>query len=340
MKAIIFGAGRMGRRFVQIARNNDLDVVGICDVSDAALAIASTEYGLPESALFLDAETMASTAGAEVAIVATTAPAHHPYSMLAMRNGARYLLCEKPMAHSLARCDEMTAEAKERDVVFGVNHQMRHIGEYKRFKELADSPQFGGMHSMVIQSGNAGLSMNGLHFFEGFQFIADAKITRVTGWIRPEKAPNPRGVEFNDPGGSIRVETSAGHSLYLDMDTRNGHGMKVVLGAAYGQFVADLLSGSITVANRLETDRAKTSGLYGTDGETSVESYVPMNAIDSSTIVLREMLKGHAGNFVTAAEARHLVSILVAANVSSEQGNRTIDLASEPLPLDREFPWA
>lgn len=340
MKAIIFGAGRMGRRFVQIARNNGLEVVGICDVNSGALETASAEYDLPASALFLDAEKMASTTGAEVAIVATTAPAHHPYSMLAMRHGARYLLCEKPMAHSLARCDEMIAEADARGVVFGVNHQMRHIGEYKRFKALADSPEFGGMNSMVIQSGNAGLSMNGLHFFEGFQFIAGAKITRVTGWIRPEKAPNPRGAEFNDPGGSIRVETDQGHSLYLDMDTRNGHGMKVMLGATYGQFVADLLTGSITVANRLEPDRSKLSGLYATDGENSVESYVPMNAIDSSTIVLGEMLKGPSGNFVTAQEARHLVSILVAANVSSEQNNRTIELATEALPIDREFPWA
>ncbi len=330
----------MGRRFIQIVRNNDLELAGICDISPEALAIAKEEYKLSDDQLYQDAEAMATECNAEVAIVATTAQAHYEYSMLAMQHGCKYLLCEKPLATSLAQCDRLIEEADKRGIILGVNHQMRHIGEYQRMHDLLNSPDFGCLNTLLIQSGNAGLSMNGLHFLEAFNYLAGSEMVEVTGWLRPEKVDNPRGAEFHDPGGAIRVETRDGHSMYLDMDTRNGHGMKVMAAGPCGQFVADLLEGTITIGARKPENRDKTTGLYATDNVGSLETYEPTDAIKSSTIVLRELLKGDKGNFVRGQEAKRLIEVLVAAYESSENDNKLIKLDDINLPREREFPWA
>ncbi len=340
MKVVIFGAGRMGRRFIQIIRNNNLELAGICDLSPEALAIAKDEYDLSDEQLFTDASEMVSKSSAEVAVVATTAQVHYEYSMLAMDAGVKYLLCEKPLGTSLLQCDQMIAAAKEKGVHLGVNHQMRHIGEYQRVKELLSGPEFGGLTTMVIQSGNAGLSMNGLHFLEAFSFLSGSEISEVNGWIRPEKIDNPRGAQFDDPGGAIRVATHGGHSMYMDMDTRNGHGMKIMAAGPCGQLVVDLLEGTIATDVRKEENRDKTTGLYATDNVASLERYEPTDAIKSSTIVLRELLKGEEGDYLRGEEARRLIEVLVAAYVSSEGGGIPVAMESAEIPVDREFPWA
>jgi predicted dehydrogenase len=340
LKTIIFGAGRMGRRFIQISKNNELELAGICDINPEALAIAKEEYNLNDDQLFQNPEKMVKSSNAEVAIIATTAQSHFEYSMLSMDHGFKYILCEKPLAVSLSQCDRMIAKAEDKGVSLGVNHQMRHLGEYQRMQELLQSPEFGCLNTMLIQTGNAGLSMNGLHLLEMFSFLAGSEVIEVTGWIRPEKVDNPRGAQYDDPGGALRVATRDGHSLYLDMDTRNGHGMTVMAAGRCGQFTADLLEGTISISTRTAENRNKTTGLYATDNVFSLESFEPTVAIKSSTIVLRELLKGEKGDFVRGEGARRLIEILIGAYVSSENGNQPIDLDNVVLPVDREFPWA
>lgn len=340
MKVMIFGAGRMGRRFIQIARNNNLEIGGICDLSTDALGTAKQEHHLSDSQLFTDAALMAHTVKADVSIVATTAPAHFEYSMLAIEANTRYLLCEKPMATSLTKCDQMISAAQAKGAVLGVNHQMRHIPEYQRMRELLHSPDFGGVNTVIVQSGNAGLAMNGLHFLEAFAYLTGSEIVEVTGWLRPEHVPNPRGAQFSDPGGAVRVQTRDGQSMYLEMDTRNGHGMKMMAAGPYGQFVMDLLEGTIASSVRKPENRSRVTGHYGTDSVLSTESFVPTDAITSSTIVLRELLKGANGNFVSGQAARHLIAVLVGAYISNEQGHMPVRFDSASMPTEREFAWA
>lgn len=339
MKVVIFGAGRMARRFIQSARNNKLEVVGICDLLPEALAAAQREFGLKEDQLFADATKMIACCGAELAIVATTANVHYEYAMLAIEHGCRYLLVEKPMATSLKKCDLLIDASKKNGTILGLNHQMRHITEYNRVKILLDSVD-DELNTIVVQAGNAGLAMNGLHFFEAFQYLAGSEIVDVVGWIRPEFEPNPRGEQFLDPGGAIRVQTENGKSMYIDLDTRNGHGMQMMVAGRNAQICLDMLEGKLTMSSRKPENRNRVTGHYSTESDILSEDYLPMNAVASSTIVLSELLKGHEGNFVTGDEGRRLVAVLVAANISSENNHKTIKIRNDLLPLDRDFSWA
>src|SRR5260370_4873358 len=107
MKAAIIGAGRMGRRHIQVVHDLGLELSGICDQSSESLEIAGQEYAVPSERRFTDASDLLKEKRPECVIVATTAPTHCHYTRIAAEAGARYLLCEKPLGVSLAECDRM-----------------------------------------------------------------------------------------------------------------------------------------------------------------------------------------------------------------------------------------
>src|SRR5262249_34359479 len=160
--------GRMGRRHVQVARDLGLDLVGVCDASPAALEATAAEAVLPREALFDDFRRLLEERRPECVIVATTAPAHAEYTCMAAEAGARFVLCEKPMAVSLAQCDGMLETCRARATQLAVNHQMRFMEQYTEPKRIVQSEAFGGLSSVTVVAGNFGLAMNGTHYFEMF----------------------------------------------------------------------------------------------------------------------------------------------------------------------------
>ena len=74
MKAIIFGFGRMGQRFLEICKNNHVAVVGVFDIDATSLTAAASRLRLNEKIVFSDAKKMCDETDADIAIIATTAP--------------------------------------------------------------------------------------------------------------------------------------------------------------------------------------------------------------------------------------------------------------------------
>ena len=69
MKAIIFGFGRMGQRFLEICKNNHIAVVGAFDIDAISLATAASRLRLNEKIVFSDAQKMCDETDADIAIV-------------------------------------------------------------------------------------------------------------------------------------------------------------------------------------------------------------------------------------------------------------------------------
>src|SRR5204863_7283810 len=97
----------MGLRHLQVLREVGLDVVGASDMQEAAREKAHADFGLPPAALFVNAGEMIERLKPALVVVATTAPSHAALVCSAAANGAHAILCEKPMAVSLAECDRM-----------------------------------------------------------------------------------------------------------------------------------------------------------------------------------------------------------------------------------------
>ena len=338
MKVAVIGVGRMGRRHVKVVQELGLSLVGICDQDPDALTICQQESNVSSDRHYTTVEKMLKKTRPDCVIIATTSPVHCEYTCLAAESGAHYILCEKPMAISLAHCNQMIKVCKQHDVCLAINHQMRFMEQYTEPKKIICSESFGGLSSVTVVGGNFGMAMNGTHYFEMFRYLTDEKPQEVTAWFSDEKVPNPRGPRFEDRAGSVRITTAQGKRLYMDISADQGHGIKVIYTGRYGQLVVDELKGEMFLSVRKEEERNLPSTRYGSASLENMKKIQPADATTPTKSVLDALI--HETNYPIGEEGRLAVATLIAAYCSHEQGHKPVIIDEENLPVEREFPWA
>lgn len=338
MRTAIIGVGRMGRCHIDAVRSLGLDLVGVCDHNLGSLALAKKEHGISEEHQFTDARRLLGEGMPECVVIATTAPTHSEYTCLAAEAGAQYILCEKPMANSLAECDRMLAVCQKYQVKLAINHPMRFMEQYTEPKRIVRSETFGGLSSVTVVTGNVGMAMNGTHFFEMFRFMTDEPPIEVTAWFSGIEVPNPRGPQFKDPAGAVRLITASGKRFYLENGADQGHGVKVIYSGRYGQLVVDQLAGEMYLAVRQEQYRDLPTTRYGTPWVETEYRFKLADNVVPSRAVLDALLNDRLPP--SGEDGRLAVAVLVAAYVSDENGHIPVRLDNAQLPLDRVFPWA
>ncbi|MGH7434483.1 MAG: Gfo/Idh/MocA family protein [Polyangiaceae bacterium] len=337
MKAALIGLGRMGRRHLENMRSLGLEVVGAADPRSSSATSAIQDGALATDVVFPTAEALFARVKPEVVVIAATAPAHASATKLAARAGARYVLCEKPMASSLAECDQMISECERSGTLLAINHPQRVMEQYTALRNLVEAPEFGGVSSITVVGGNFGVAMNGTHYFEMLRWLTSEPPHQVSAWFSSEQVPNPRGPEFSDRGGSVRVITKSGRRLNLECGPEQGHGIRVVYAGRYGLAVSDELGGTISVSTRKAEDRELPTTRYGTTANSRVLNVAPADALVPSRRVLESLMAGR--DFPSGQEGRLAVATLVAAFVSNESEGRSIPVDGS-LPLERRFDYA
>jgi predicted dehydrogenase len=325
----------MGQRFLKVLNDLGIGVSALCDPHEGNLKLAKELA--PNASVYTDPKALVSKHRAPLVIVASTALSHRQLVSLAAENGARYIVCEKPMATSLADAREMVQLCKKHGAALAVNHQMRFMPQYTRVKELMQSEAFGGLHTITVVAGNCGLTMNGSHYVEALRYLSDDEPAAVTAWLEDFGVPNPRGNEFVDQAGSWRIETRKGIRMYMDFSAQQGHGMHAMYAGRYGQIVVDELQGTLRAVVRKAVDRNLPLNRIGTEAEVIQEVIQPVDVITSTKSVITEFLAGRP--VCSGEESIGIIAALVAAYVSNERGHARVSLR-EPLPEDRKFPWA
>ncbi len=338
MKAALIGLGRMGLRHLQVLKDLNIDVVGAADMQEVAREKARTGFALQSEVLFADANEMIERIKPELAVIATTAPSHAELVCLAATNGAKALLCEKPMATSLSDCDRMIEACEKSGTRLAVNHQMRFMEQYTLPKSLIEDELFGGLASVTVVAGNFGMAMNGSHYFEMFRYLTGEMPATVAAWFSAERVPNPRGAQFEDRAGAVRITTGKGRRFYMDASTDQGHGMHVTYAARHGRLDVDELAGKAHLVVRKAEHRAMPMTRYGMAWDERDIAITPADAVAPTRAVLSALVAGK--NYPDGAIGRMAVEVLAAAYASHEQGGRTIELATARLPRERTFPWA
>ncbi len=337
MRTAVIGLGAMGLRHLQNVKTLGLPLAGVCDARPEALAKAG-ELGAAPELRFTDPAAMLKAARPECVIVATTAPGHGPLTILAAEAGAKAVLCEKPLAASLTECDAMIAACAASGTRLAVNHQMRYMEQYVKVKELIAADEIGALASVTVVSGNFGLAMNGSHYFEMFRWLTGEKPATVAAWLSKDRVPNPRGPQFDDGAGQIRVENPSGRRLYMEMGSDQGHGVRVIYAGRHGVLVADELAGRIEVLGRVAEHRALPTTRYGMPSATRVVPVAPADALAPSRSVLEALISGR--EVPTGEDGRSAVAVVAAAYRSHENGHATVAVSDEAASLERRFTFA
>lgn len=338
MKAAVIGLGRMGLRHVQVMKDLALDIVGVADAQPAAREAAHTQFNLAAETLFADAKELFAKAKPELVVIATTAPSHCELVCLAAQSGAKAILCEKPMATSLRDCDRMIAACEKSGTRLAVNHQMRFMEQYVVPKSIVESDAFGGLSSVTVVAGNFGMAMNGSHYFEMFRYMTGEMPVEVTAWFAADKVPNPRGPQFEDCAGSVRVTTASGRRFYMDAGSDQGHGMHITYAGRFGRLDIDELTGKARLVVRKPEHRDVPTTHYGMPFDEQDLTVAPADAVAPTRAVVEALLAGE--NYPDGAVGRMAVAVLAAAYASHEQGGRSVAIAASDVAADRVFPWA
>jgi predicted dehydrogenase len=332
---VILGAGRMGRRHIHVAAGLGLPLTGIADLHADALALAQQE-GSGTAQLSQDPIALLERTRPECVIIATTAPSHAELTCAAAENGARYILCEKPMAESIRECRRMIRVCREHGAALAINHQLPFMEQHRFAGEAIRSEAFGGFRGMTVVSGNFGMAMNGTHYFELFRQMAGEPPDSVTAWFSDTEVPNPRGPQFRDAAGAVRVTTAGQKRLYIDSGADQGYGIQTIYAGRCGVLNMDELGGVARLSVRAAADRSLPTTRYATPAELSIREFTVDN-ISSSRALLDAVLNGRS---YPSGEAGLLaVQTLVAAYVSNENGHGAVRIA-DALPEDRVFAWA
>lgn len=333
MKTMIIGFGRMGQRHLQVCRNLNLDVVGIYDLSQTIHQDGTTIKTVTSFQQDIDSRP-------DVVIIASTAPSHFEYAKLCFAKEIPYILCEKPLCSSLNQLNELKAlHDQYPNVHFAVNHPMRYMEQFSKIKQLIETENYGELRSISIQGGNFGAAMNATHYFETLRFLTNEYAEKVWAWLDNQSTPNPRGAQYQDQCGALRVETSSGKRLYMDISQDQGHGLFVTYTCRYGQIQVDELEGRVYASQRKNPDDLKMpTTRYGLESQINQYKIKPIDALEPTQKLLEALLTGK--NYPTMQDGIMTVKTLIAALAASEL-NTMIDVNYIPQSYhDKVFPWA
>lgn len=338
MRSVVIGCGRMGARHVEALLGIGCDVVGIYDINKETASSVAQKYGLTTDRVFETISDLLELSDVGLCVIATTAPSHKQYIELAIKAGVRKILCEKPIATSLADCNDLISLANSNKVEIAVNHQMMYLDQYTAPKALLNSDDFGGLESISVSAGNFGMSMNGVHYIEMARFMFDTEPKKITAWFDDNELANPRGAEFKDKSGSFRLQMKNGKRFYLDASATQGHGIVVTYCAKYGQIVIDELLGTMYIVRRNLSDVGLPTTRYGQPSITETQVIKGVDVITSTQAVLKALIAGKT--YPTLENAVLAVQTLIAGYISNESGNIAIEITNSNLPINRVFPWA
>ena len=333
IKAAVIGMGPHGRRIVDvIARFARLELAVVVDRSETALAYDRLPAG---TARLTSTEKLWSRGDVGLVCLATNGPSHAALAGEAMAAGARYLMVEKPMACSVAECEQMLAQAAKAGTRLAVDHVRRHAPAYIWLRERIASGAWGQVRAIWMQRPGIGLGCNAVHSFDTVRFLTGREVRRVTAWVDAPVGRNPRGPDFVDPGGLVVLDMGPDLRAVVAQIEDGAGPTAVEIDLTAARIRLDEQSGAIEIIQR---DLSVAPGPGRPAAYERVEVPVGLSARTDMLLMIQgcltELLSdGPLGGDGSSGLAT--VEILVAAHLSHRRGNTPIEV---PLtsPSDRK----
>lgn len=155
IKMCIVGCGYWGPNLIRNFRTlTGCDVTFMCDISPQRVKHLKALY--PEVEGHLDFEELLHNPNVDAIAIAT--PVKHHYSMAkASLSAGKHTFIEKPMAASVAECEELLELAERNGLVLMVGHTFLYSAAIRRIKEIIDCGDIGEIRYISARRLNLGL---------------------------------------------------------------------------------------------------------------------------------------------------------------------------------------
>ena len=150
----IIGCGKIAqvRHIPEYAENPYAELAGFYDLNTQRAAELAAQYG---GKAYESAEAMLADPAIDAVSVCVANHAHAPITIAALKAG-KHVLCEKPMATTLAECEEMVKTAHEAGKFLMIGHNQRLAKAHAVAKELIDQGMIGRIITFRTTFGHGG----------------------------------------------------------------------------------------------------------------------------------------------------------------------------------------
>jgi predicted dehydrogenase len=137
----LIGLGYWGPNYARVVGElPESELVVICDTSPDALAFM--EGRVSHVRATSDPAEVLSAGDVDAIIVATPTTSHYPLALEALESG-KHVLCEKPLAPTVAECDQLVAAAEHAGRILFVGHTFLFNPAVRKMRELIERGSIG-----------------------------------------------------------------------------------------------------------------------------------------------------------------------------------------------------
>lgn len=311
-------------------RHPQTTVVAVCDIRQEALDNFRRDWTdvWPEVRCYTDYRAMLAEEQPALVSVCTPDHLHADITVAAAAGGAQAILCEKPIATTLADADRMIAAAEAHGVLLSIEHTRRWSPLFLKARTLIRSGVFGPLRSITanLYSPRSMLFRNGTHLLDMICFFAEAD----PAWLFAELEEGfDHFTEYKSDGGhDPKTDPAATAYIHFANGVRAYYNsLKVAMPGSQFELVCEQA--------RLEvSDRELTVIQSSSHGEWTRATVPPDDVMYSYQLAaLAELIQvlEQGGSLISPArEARKTLEIMLAMLKSHERGNVRIDLPQTP----------
>ena len=206
----------------------DTDVVAGCDLRPERAADFKRQWNelLPEVRVYRNHREMLAAEDLDIVSVVSSDHAHAQIVVDAAEAGVKGILCEKPIATTLADADRMIAATEQAGIPMLVNHTRRWMSPWLQVARLIREGTIGEVQRIVASQGGprAMLFRTGTHICDSIAWFAAAPPLAV--YALPEPGLERYGPRYagdggrdpeSDPALSVLVEFENGARAFWNM---------------------------------------------------------------------------------------------------------------------------
>ncbi|MBM3213884.1 Gfo/Idh/MocA family oxidoreductase [Candidatus Poribacteria bacterium] len=189
VKIALVGCGSVSQHYLaDLRKSPDAQVVAVCDERIERAEGRAREFGVP--AVYGSLADLLAAEPFDLLINTTGMQTHYPLNRLALEAG-RNVLCEKPIASTLAQGQELLALAKRKGVrIWGAPNAVT-SPQFRCLAELLASGEIGKVHAAHACYGHSGPSWGPWFYRKGGGSLYDLgvySVTTLTGLLGPARA--------------------------------------------------------------------------------------------------------------------------------------------------------
>jgi myo-inositol 2-dehydrogenase/D-chiro-inositol 1-dehydrogenase len=172
----LVGYGAWGSHHAEsIAGCEQAELVAVAARSDETRTAAAKRF--PDSAVLADFQQLVERSDVDVVDIVLPSHLHHRVASAALAAG-KHVLLEKPMALSMAECDDLLRLARENGRLLAIGHELRLSSLWGKAKELIDAGFVGEPQYVLVELSRRPYRLGA----EGWRFDR----SRVGSWILEE----------------------------------------------------------------------------------------------------------------------------------------------------------